>query len=583
MNNIQFRLLGEWVNQKYERYLPSAFDDSLSMLEKINKLIEFLNEVIRNYNGFGSEIEATVNGQNVKIQQLIDDVDAFKELVTSQLIPENLEILLETWYQEGRLADIINEALYDEIDTRYNELEEKFSDVLKLSDFKIQLPETDDTERLQRAFNASRLQQKVLVNYDHSLTVFISKPLYIDGGEGFILNGMKIVKTTNVKGVGFNTYRNGLVTDVYSVDASIIVRHEDEKDTLFVEMNGLLLSSTAEQKHEYGIYAPRLARSSLENIRTDYNHYDCAVFGYTWWLIHRLHNIRNDEGRITWEIADDGTGIGQSTSIMASHIVGTDQDSCLSVFGASYIVVNNPVIDRCNGIAFKFMSCRGVTINSPSVEYLLSGQFIQVSDSNVVMNTPNCVEISGNHNTPRILLDVRDSGVLQVNAGRFSDYITSVNENDYPVTSVGNSSCFLNQTKLPTNGNNFRGLSDGATITVNDKEGFYTLKPFGEASSYQSDTITRVLYGNTLPTTGVFKQGDVFRYLGERYGLPVEYTYMDGKGWVWSKSYTEKLPTYGRPSPLSPKERGLIYLDDLLNLPIIWDGEKWIDFNGNAV
>ena len=32
--------------QRYERYLPTAFDESMSLLEKMNKLIESQNSII---------------------------------------------------------------------------------------------------------------------------------------------------------------------------------------------------------------------------------------------------------------------------------------------------------------------------------------------------------------------------------------------------------------------------------------------------------------------------------------------------------------------------------------------------------
>ena len=41
----KFSQLAELMIQKYERYLPTAFDESLTLLEKVNKIIEYLNQV----------------------------------------------------------------------------------------------------------------------------------------------------------------------------------------------------------------------------------------------------------------------------------------------------------------------------------------------------------------------------------------------------------------------------------------------------------------------------------------------------------------------------------------------------------
>jgi hypothetical protein len=40
----KFTSLGNIFVQTYERYLPSAFDESLSLLQKVNKVISYLNQ-----------------------------------------------------------------------------------------------------------------------------------------------------------------------------------------------------------------------------------------------------------------------------------------------------------------------------------------------------------------------------------------------------------------------------------------------------------------------------------------------------------------------------------------------------------
>ena len=46
-----FNQLSELLVQKYERYLPTAFDGSLTILEKMNKIINYLNDVGKLVNG----------------------------------------------------------------------------------------------------------------------------------------------------------------------------------------------------------------------------------------------------------------------------------------------------------------------------------------------------------------------------------------------------------------------------------------------------------------------------------------------------------------------------------------------------
>lgn len=50
-NITTFKTLGKLMVQKYERYLPTAFDESMTLLEKMNKIINYLNETGELVNG----------------------------------------------------------------------------------------------------------------------------------------------------------------------------------------------------------------------------------------------------------------------------------------------------------------------------------------------------------------------------------------------------------------------------------------------------------------------------------------------------------------------------------------------------
>lgn len=79
--------------QSYERYLPTAFDDSMSYLEKMNKIIHHLNlldevnqEVVNAWNEFMKWI--TGNGLNDEIQKKLDELinnGQFYDLINTQI------------------------------------------------------------------------------------------------------------------------------------------------------------------------------------------------------------------------------------------------------------------------------------------------------------------------------------------------------------------------------------------------------------------------------------------------------------------------------------------------------------------
>lgn len=76
-----------------QRVLPCVFDESLSYVEKINKLEEEINKLIGEYNTFGqnvvSEINTfegeTTNQINAFIQQITNEINTFKSDITNQL------------------------------------------------------------------------------------------------------------------------------------------------------------------------------------------------------------------------------------------------------------------------------------------------------------------------------------------------------------------------------------------------------------------------------------------------------------------------------------------------------------------
>ena len=73
--------------QKYERYLPSAFDESLSILEKMNKIIEHLNRT-------GAIINGAFNQWNEIMEWVLNE--GLTEVVVNKLNEMVLDGSLET-------------------------------------------------------------------------------------------------------------------------------------------------------------------------------------------------------------------------------------------------------------------------------------------------------------------------------------------------------------------------------------------------------------------------------------------------------------------------------------------------------
>lgn len=88
-----FNAIAPLMVQQYERYLPSAFDESMSILQKMNKIIQYLNE-----------IGATTNDAFKRWNEVMEWVlnDGLNESVTNKL---------DSLVADGTLGQIINQEV----------------------------------------------------------------------------------------------------------------------------------------------------------------------------------------------------------------------------------------------------------------------------------------------------------------------------------------------------------------------------------------------------------------------------------------------------------------------------------------
>lgn len=103
--------LGEVVVQHYERYLPTAFSSNLSLLEKVNMVIEYLNQTGKTVNEALTFIENAIEKQDLSIDTLENEVEDFKKSVTSEILPNNVERILDTWFVDGKLTKLVGEKV----------------------------------------------------------------------------------------------------------------------------------------------------------------------------------------------------------------------------------------------------------------------------------------------------------------------------------------------------------------------------------------------------------------------------------------------------------------------------------------
>lgn len=91
-----FNQVAPLIIQSYQRYLPTAFSDDLSILEKVNKVIEQLHQIGEISNG------------------VVDQWNEVMEWVMNDGLSETIAIRLDKMVQDGTFDTIINDELLNE-------------------------------------------------------------------------------------------------------------------------------------------------------------------------------------------------------------------------------------------------------------------------------------------------------------------------------------------------------------------------------------------------------------------------------------------------------------------------------------
>lgn len=102
----KFSQLAQLMIQKYERYLPTAFDESLTLLEKVNKIIEYLNQT------------------GLLVNEVVEQWNEVVEWVIDEGLIDSMNNALDEMYQDGRLSQLINVQMIgslSDLDTEFSE------------------------------------------------------------------------------------------------------------------------------------------------------------------------------------------------------------------------------------------------------------------------------------------------------------------------------------------------------------------------------------------------------------------------------------------------------------------------------
>jgi hypothetical protein len=99
-----FTTIAPLLIQQYERYLPTAFDESLSLLQKVNKIIKKLDEL------------------GLATNDVVSQWNTVMEWVMGDGLTESVSTKLDAMVADGTFDDIINGTIFLEFNTRLDDL-----------------------------------------------------------------------------------------------------------------------------------------------------------------------------------------------------------------------------------------------------------------------------------------------------------------------------------------------------------------------------------------------------------------------------------------------------------------------------
>lgn len=128
----KFDMIAPLFVQRYESYLPTAFDESLTILEKMNKIIQYMNEI-------GALTQDIVNKWNEVMEWILSDG-----------LTESVRLILEEWLENGVFDELINDFIFKSL------RQENISPSLLFAFFRSQ---TDTTIQLYLSADGIRMDQ----------------------------------------------------------------------------------------------------------------------------------------------------------------------------------------------------------------------------------------------------------------------------------------------------------------------------------------------------------------------------------------------------------------------------------------
>jgi hypothetical protein len=198
-----FSSIAPLIIQKYERYLPTAFDESLTILQKVNKIIKYLDDT------------------GLLVGGVVTQWNTVMEWVMNEGLDDSVTKKLDDMLADGTFNELINQVLFGALDDRIKTLED-----LKLGDKPVSISSfgakgdgvTDDTQAFKDA-------------------ILSGKTIELKDGATYVISSVLSVTDQHLR-----WFCNGNATILNTIGGTLLTFKNTEKT--HVQLSSVTLNST---------------------------------------------------------------------------------------------------------------------------------------------------------------------------------------------------------------------------------------------------------------------------------------------------------------------------------------------------
>ena len=333
--------------------------------------------------------------------------------------------------------------------------------------------------------------QKCIDNYAKIFipkgSYFLGNTLKVDGGKeiaGESKNNTILLRGQNKTDLGKRTpYPGDPYKDDFNVNAFFAYVYGGDMDTDWPPVvwdtiiSNLTLNSTILNINnlvEYGFYAPRLGKFTIENIEMTYVRY--GFYGHDCYL-GKFSKVQAGANESLFSLVKDGKGISGGTTLDLSNLACAASKDIPNSIGYNINGLNYSSFTNCScderQKAYSFTNCSEVTLNGCGAESItLPTQYMAalwIENSNITINSMRILGVYGSNLTQETYFTWFNNSKVTMTGCVFSPLASvSAGFNTYNMVVTGNSRIIANNCTLPSGGLLGTAVQQTGSLLIND-------------------------------------------------------------------------------------------------------------------